>query len=94
MDAYRKGLDGKQAAWASKKYHGHWTLPNNILDELAKMAAWPTLKHDITMAWEQELLSLHQSFAYKHMPVVIHHFYSHKDIRISGYGRAKAAFNL
>ncbi|KAG2758100.1 hypothetical protein P692DRAFT_201696756 [Suillus brevipes Sb2] len=23
MDAYRKGLDGKQAAWASKKYRGH-----------------------------------------------------------------------
>jgi len=23
MDAYAKGLDGKQAAWAAKKYHGH-----------------------------------------------------------------------
>ncbi|KAG1857527.1 hypothetical protein C8R48DRAFT_563514, partial [Suillus tomentosus] len=27
MDAYRKGLDGKQAPWASKKYHSHQVLP-------------------------------------------------------------------
>ncbi|KAG2108472.1 uncharacterized protein F5147DRAFT_576879 [Suillus discolor] len=23
MDAYHRGLNGKQAAWASKKYRGH-----------------------------------------------------------------------
>ncbi|KAF9456562.1 hypothetical protein BDZ94DRAFT_1177478 [Collybia nuda] len=23
MDAYYKGLDGKQAVWAAKKFHGH-----------------------------------------------------------------------
>jgi hypothetical protein len=34
MDAYRKGLNGKQAAWASKRYRGHRTLPDSILDEL------------------------------------------------------------
>lgn len=34
MDAYRKGLTGKQAAWATKQYHGHRVLPNSILDEL------------------------------------------------------------
>ncbi|KAF9481284.1 hypothetical protein BDN70DRAFT_803826 [Pholiota conissans] len=34
MDAYRKGLDGKQAAWANKKYRGHRILPQGILDEL------------------------------------------------------------
>ncbi|TFY63050.1 hypothetical protein EVJ58_g3469 [Rhodofomes roseus] len=34
MDAYRRGLSGKQAAWASKKYRGHRVLPHNILDEL------------------------------------------------------------
>ena len=36
MDAYEKGLNGKQAAWASRKYRGHRVLPNNILDELEK----------------------------------------------------------
>jgi hypothetical protein len=36
MDAYRKELNGKQAAWASKKYHGHRVLPNNILDDILK----------------------------------------------------------
>ncbi|OBZ62739.1 hypothetical protein A0H81_15008 [Grifola frondosa] len=36
MDAYRKGLSGKQAIWASKKYRGHRVLPNTILDELLK----------------------------------------------------------
>ncbi|KAG0699265.1 hypothetical protein DFH29DRAFT_809305 [Suillus ampliporus] len=34
MDTYRKGLDGKQAAWASKKHHGHQTLPEAIMQDL------------------------------------------------------------
>ncbi|KDQ12520.1 hypothetical protein BOTBODRAFT_189230 [Botryobasidium botryosum FD-172 SS1] len=34
MDAYRKGLNGKQAAWASKKYRGHRVLPERIFEEL------------------------------------------------------------
>lgn len=34
MDAYHKGLNGAQAAWASKKYHSHRTLPNTIMNEL------------------------------------------------------------
>ena len=33
MDAYRKGLDGKGAAWAAKKYHGHRVLPESIMKE-------------------------------------------------------------
>ena len=33
MDAYEKGLDGKQAMWASKKYWGHQVLPEWILEE-------------------------------------------------------------
>ncbi|KIJ12707.1 hypothetical protein PAXINDRAFT_82464 [Paxillus involutus ATCC 200175] len=33
IDAYQKGLDGKQAAWAARKYHGHWVLPKTILHE-------------------------------------------------------------
>ena len=34
MDAYKRGLTGKQAVWASKKYRGHRVLPNTILEEL------------------------------------------------------------
>lgn len=36
QDAYRKELNGKQAAWACKKYRGHRTLPMGILEELSK----------------------------------------------------------
>ncbi|KAG1717925.1 hypothetical protein EDB19DRAFT_1064930 [Suillus lakei] len=36
MDTYKKGLTGKQAAWASKKYRGHRVLPYSILAELEK----------------------------------------------------------
>lgn len=36
MDGYRRGLDGKQAAWANKKYHGHRVLPAGILKDLEK----------------------------------------------------------
>ncbi|KIJ43759.1 hypothetical protein M422DRAFT_169443, partial [Sphaerobolus stellatus SS14] len=34
MDAYVKGLNGTQAAWAAQKYCGHRVLPANILKEL------------------------------------------------------------
>ena len=34
MDAYQKGLNGKQAVWASKKYRGHKVLPESIMMEL------------------------------------------------------------
>jgi hypothetical protein len=33
IDAYAKGLQGKGAAWAAKKYHGHCVLPESILRE-------------------------------------------------------------
>ncbi|KIK74229.1 hypothetical protein PAXRUDRAFT_176368, partial [Paxillus rubicundulus Ve08.2h10] len=33
IDAYQKGLDGKQAVWAARKYHGHRVLPETILHE-------------------------------------------------------------
>ncbi|KAG2341755.1 hypothetical protein BDR05DRAFT_976858 [Suillus weaverae] len=36
MDAYRKGLNGKQAAWASKKYHGHRVLPETLMRDLTE----------------------------------------------------------
>jgi hypothetical protein len=38
MDAYRKGLDGKQAAFATKKYRGHRTLPLSVFDDLAELS--------------------------------------------------------
>ncbi|KAG2120944.1 uncharacterized protein F5147DRAFT_562768 [Suillus discolor] len=34
MDAYHRGLNGKQAAWAMKKYCGHRVLPDSILSKL------------------------------------------------------------
>jgi hypothetical protein len=34
MDAYRKGLNGQQAAWAAKKYRGHRVIPEAILQDL------------------------------------------------------------
>ncbi|KAG1788180.1 hypothetical protein EV424DRAFT_1650792 [Suillus variegatus] len=37
MDAYRKGLNGKQAAFATKKYRGHRTLPLSVFDDLAEL---------------------------------------------------------
>lgn len=40
MDAYRKGLNGKWAAWAAKKYHGHRVLPEGWMD------AWDKAKKD------------------------------------------------
>jgi len=36
MDAYNKGLDGKQAAWASRKYRGHRVLPASLMDDMEK----------------------------------------------------------
>ncbi|KAI6117748.1 hypothetical protein EV401DRAFT_2057686 [Pisolithus croceorrhizus] len=34
MDAYHKGLNGQQAAWATRKYHSHRILPVSIMNEL------------------------------------------------------------
>ncbi|KAF9514416.1 hypothetical protein BS47DRAFT_1453486 [Hydnum rufescens UP504] len=36
MDAYRKGLNGVQVAWANKKYRGHRVLPDTLMDDLDK----------------------------------------------------------
>jgi len=36
MDAYCRGLNGKQVAWASRKYRGHRVLPESILEELGR----------------------------------------------------------
>ncbi|KIL64795.1 hypothetical protein M378DRAFT_77746, partial [Amanita muscaria Koide BX008] len=34
MDAYRRGLNARQAAWAGKRYRGHRVLPNTIMEEI------------------------------------------------------------
>ena len=40
-DAYRRGLNGKQAAWASRKYRGHRVLPERIMEELDQAGITP-----------------------------------------------------
>ena len=34
MDAYAQGLNGWQAAWATRKYKGHRMLPETIMNEI------------------------------------------------------------
>ena len=36
MDAYCRGLNGRQAAWVSRRYRGHRVLPEGIMAELEK----------------------------------------------------------
>lgn len=36
MDAYKRGLNGTQASWANRKFHGHRVLPNSIMEDLDK----------------------------------------------------------
>jgi hypothetical protein len=36
MDAYGRGLNGRQAAWAARKFRGHRVLPASIMEELEK----------------------------------------------------------
>ncbi|KAJ8473629.1 hypothetical protein ONZ45_g16225 [Pleurotus djamor] len=36
MDAYHQGLDGKQSAWAAKKYRGHRVLPRAFFEDEAR----------------------------------------------------------
>ncbi|KAG2153113.1 uncharacterized protein EDB93DRAFT_1249026 [Suillus bovinus] len=42
IDAYQKGLNGTQAAWAIKKYRGHRVLPQSIMEELDCLNTLPT----------------------------------------------------
>ncbi|PPQ85514.1 hypothetical protein CVT25_006561, partial [Psilocybe cyanescens] len=37
MDVYETGLNGRQAAWAARKYKGHRVLPVGIMEELGKL---------------------------------------------------------
>jgi hypothetical protein len=36
MDAYAKGLTGKEAAWAARRYHGHRNLPPGAAEEIRR----------------------------------------------------------
>jgi hypothetical protein len=36
IDADTHGLNGKQAAWASRRYHGHRALPETLMNDLLK----------------------------------------------------------
>ncbi len=36
MDAYTRGLNGRQAAWAARKYRGHQVLPAGIMGKIEK----------------------------------------------------------
>ncbi|THU97542.1 hypothetical protein K435DRAFT_662608 [Dendrothele bispora CBS 962.96] len=35
-DAYLKGLNGRQAAWAARKYRGHRVLPESVMEDMRK----------------------------------------------------------
>ena len=35
VDAYDKSLDRKWAAWATKRYCGHWIIPTSIFADIA-----------------------------------------------------------
>ncbi|KAL1749625.1 hypothetical protein FB107DRAFT_225179 [Schizophyllum commune] len=39
IHAYTEGLSGAQAAWANRKYHGHRTLPPNVMAEVKASVA-------------------------------------------------------
>ena len=39
ISAYRAGLTGSQAMWANQKYHGHRTLPPDIIAEVKRSVA-------------------------------------------------------
>lgn len=34
ISAYQQGLDGTEAYWANRKYHGHHTLPPGIVAQI------------------------------------------------------------
>ena len=46
MDAYRKGLNGNQAAWVNKKYRGHRIIPDSILEELRRQIFTNLIFHE------------------------------------------------
>jgi len=39
MDVYRKGISGKLAEYAVKKYKGHRRIPDHVIEELNKITS-------------------------------------------------------
>ncbi|KAH8979874.1 hypothetical protein EDB92DRAFT_1806151, partial [Lactarius akahatsu] len=39
IHAYGEGLTGAQAVWANRKYHGHRTLPPDMIKEIKASVA-------------------------------------------------------
>ena len=63
IDVHHKGLDGKQAAWSAKKYHGHQALPESLLADLicdTEKQIYYTLNH-VLPNWDLPSLAVTQS---------------------------------
>ncbi|KAJ7720589.1 hypothetical protein DFH07DRAFT_759955 [Mycena maculata] len=43
-DAYSKGLNGREAAYATKKYRGHRSIPNDYLNDFEQSGAIEAFK--------------------------------------------------
>ena len=62
MNAYWAGLNGKQAAWAPKKYQSHHVLPENILAKFDIAQIWISSRsrtqfaiYPLKFVWEHKL---------------------------------------
>ncbi|KAF8994756.1 hypothetical protein BDZ89DRAFT_972142 [Hymenopellis radicata] len=49
VDAYSRGLTGPEAAWASRKYRGHRTLPDSIFRDLMAESSCLIAKYTIDL---------------------------------------------
>ncbi|KAJ6610277.1 hypothetical protein B0H10DRAFT_1811937, partial [Mycena sp. CBHHK59/15] len=58
MDAYTKGLTGPEAAWASRKYPGHRTNPDRLMDDME--AAGYVVNHRSCVPWLEHIV-FHQN---------------------------------
>ncbi|KAH8797296.1 hypothetical protein DL96DRAFT_1565702 [Flagelloscypha sp. PMI_526] len=47
MDAYEKGLNGFQAAWAAKKFKGHRAVSENVMSQFLEEEASQKAKNDV-----------------------------------------------
>jgi hypothetical protein len=47
IDAYDKGLNGREAIWAARKYRGHRILPETLMDEMEIARAVGSLSESI-----------------------------------------------
>ena len=52
MDAYEQGLNGRQAAWAARKYRGHRVLPMSIMNDLLREGRCLNRQHVVFRSYE------------------------------------------